>query len=50
MGEKEYKTVNSSGIMSLVAGIIVIAAGISAGVMAIISGARLLSVKKRITF
>lgn len=50
MGEKQYKTMSASGVASLVAGIVMIIAGISAGVVAIVSGARLLSVKKSITF
>ncbi len=50
MGEKEYKTISSSGVMSLIAGIVILVVGISSGIMAIVSGARLLAVKKRITF
>lgn len=50
MGEKQYKAMSGSGIASLVAGIVMIVAGVSAGVVAIISGARLLSVKNNITF
>ncbi len=50
MGEKQYKTMSASGIASLVAGIVMIVAGVSAGVIAIVSGAKILSVKKNITF
>ncbi len=50
MGEKQYKAMSVSGVASLVAGIVMIVAGVSAGVVAIVSGARLLSAKKGITF
>lgn len=50
MNEKEmtYKTMTSAGVASLVVGIIVVVTGISAGVMSIVSGARLLKRKNSV--
>ena len=49
-GEKLYKLMTGSGAAALIAGILMIAAGLSAGIVAIISGARLLASKNNITF
>lgn len=48
MNEKIYKTMSGSGTCSLVLGIIVLVTGISAGVMMIVNGARLLRGKSEI--
>ena len=50
MGEKLYKVMTGSGAASLIAGILMIVAGLSAGVVAIVSGAKLLAAKNEITF
>jgi len=50
MGEKTYKSLTGAGTASLVGGIIMIAAGITAGVLAIVSGAKILSNRSNITF
>lgn len=42
MNEKLYKTMSSTGACSLAVGIIILATGITAGIMMIINGARLL--------
>ena len=48
--EKVYKTMRNIGASNIAIGIIMIVAGVSAGVMAIISGAVLLKRKKEIIF
>lgn len=50
MEEKTYKTMGSSGILSLVIGIIVCILGIGAGVAMIINGGRLIKRKNDIMF
>lgn len=50
MDEKYYKTVKSSGALSLVAGIITITVGMTTGILLIVSGAKLLSCKSRHLF
>ncbi len=50
MDEKYYKTVKSSGALSLVAGIITITVGVTTGILLIVSGAKLLSCKSRHLF
>lgn len=50
MIEKAYKTMGHTGVVSLAAGIIMIVAGISAGVLTIIGGARLLKTRKGLIF
>lgn len=50
MEEKIYKAIGSIGVGTLVTGICVLAGGIAAGVLLIISGARLLKNKSRILF
>jgi len=49
-GEKIYKTMNLTGAITLTAGIVIVVIGVAAGVMAIVSGAMLLSRKKDILF
>lgn len=46
MKEKVFKTLTSSGIMNLVMGILILITGITAGVLLLISGAKLLNSKK----
>lgn len=48
MNEKIYKTMSGSGACSLVLGIVILVTGISAGVMMIVNGARLLKRKSEI--
>ena len=48
MSEKIYNTMKSVGGANLVVGIIVLVTGISAGILMIIHGARLLKCKKNI--
>ena len=48
--EKIYKKLNSVGISSMALGIITAAVGVSAGVLMIINGAKLLKSKKDIIF
>lgn len=48
--EKVYKTMKAVGIGNLVFGIISIVAGVTVGVISIISGARLLLSKRKIIF
>lgn len=45
MNEKIFKTMSGAGIMNLVIGIVTIVTGISAGVLLVISGARLIKSK-----
>lgn len=48
--EKAYKTMSSSGAANIAAGIVVIVAGVAAGVLTIINGARLLKNRNEIIF
>lgn len=48
--EKVYKTMRNTGASNIAIGIIMIVVGVSAGIMAIISGAVLLKRKSEITF
>lgn len=48
--EKIYKTMRNSGVCSMVVGIVILTAGVSAGVVAVINGAILLKRKSEITF
>lgn len=48
MNEKIYKTLGSVGAANLVVGIIVLATGISTGVLLIVNGARLLKSKSKV--
>lgn len=50
MMEKTYKAMNGVGTANIVVGIIMILAGVAAGVITIIGGARLLSGKRGLTF
>ncbi len=48
--EKVYKTMTTTGAGSVALGIVVLVTGIATGVVAIVSGARLLKDRKQITF
>ena len=48
--EKAYKTMQRTGVGSIVLGIIMIVTGVAAGIISIINGARLLKNKNQITF
>ncbi len=48
--ERVYKTMRNAGVTNIVVGSIMIAVGVTAGVLAIINGALLLKNKKGITF
>ena len=50
MEEKIYKTMSGSGALNIVVGVVTLVAGITGGVLLIISGARLLSSKSKILF
>ncbi len=50
MEEKVYKTMKGAGSMNIVLGIVSIAAGVAAGVLLIISGAKLIAGKSKILF
>ena len=50
MVEKAYKTMNISGIGNITLGIIVMVVGITAGILAIVSGTKLLKNKNGLTF
>ncbi|HIX63796.1 MAG TPA: hypothetical protein H9852_05140 [Candidatus Mediterraneibacter colneyensis] len=48
--EKAYLAMKRSGAGSITIGIIILAVGIAAGILSIVSGANLLKHKKEITF
>ena len=48
MNEKIYKTMSGTGVSNLIVGIVVLVTGVTAGVMMIINGARLLRRKSEI--
>ena len=48
--EKVYKAMRNTGAANITIGIIVIAAGVSAGIVSIITGANLLKKKSQIMF
>ena len=50
MDEKIYKTMGSAGACTLAVGIGVLAGGITAGILLIVNGARLLKNKSKIMF
>lgn len=50
MGEKIYKTMKSVGAFNIVMGILIIVAGIAAGVLVIANGARLIRDKSELIF
>ena len=48
MNEKIFKTIRGTGAASLAVGIVILVTGISAGVMMIVNGARLLKCKSQV--
>lgn len=50
MEEKIYKTMSGSGALNIAVGVITLVAGITGGILLIISGAKLLSSKSKILF
>lgn len=50
MNEKAYKSMSFAGTANITIGIIVAVVGVATGVIAIISGARLLKDKRGLTF
>lgn len=48
MDEKVYKTIGFSGAANLVIGISILITGIASGILLVITGAKLLSSKKKI--
>ncbi|MCI5899373.1 MAG: hypothetical protein PUD04_04665 [Firmicutes bacterium] len=48
MNEKIFKTINGVGAANLVTGIVVLVTGISAGILLIVNGARLLKCKSKV--
>lgn len=50
MEEKVYKTMNGAGAMNIVLGVVTLTIGLAAGVLLIISGAKLLAQKSKILF
>ena len=48
--EKAYKTMQQTGAGNIALGIVMIVSGVTVGILAIISGARLLKNKSGITF
>lgn len=50
MNEKIYKSMTFAGVSNITIGIIVAIIGVATGILAIISGARLLKDKKQLTF
>ncbi|MEX3029984.1 hypothetical protein [[Clostridium] scindens] len=50
MNERTYKAMSFAGAVNIAVGIVIAVVGVAAGVLAIISGARLLREKKGLTF
>ena len=50
MNERAYKAMSFAGAVNIAVGIVIAVVGVAAGVLAIISGARLLREKKGLTF
>lgn len=50
MAEKVYKTMSGAGAANIVVGIIMIVTGVTAGIITLVQGARLLKNKSGITF
>lgn len=50
MEEKTYRTMGGSGALNITIGVVALVAGITAGVLLIISGAKLLAGRNKILF
>lgn len=50
MNEKVFKTMSIAGVANVAMGIVLIVVGLATGVVAIVSGARLIKDKKGLTF
>lgn len=50
MNEKAYKVMTFAGTVNIAVGVVISVIGVAAGVLTIISGARLLKEKKGLTF
>ena len=50
MVEKAYKAMNAAGAASITIGVIMAVVGLATGIIAIVSGARLIKDKKGLTF
>lgn len=48
MNEKIYKTMGSTGAISLASGIVILVTGLAAGILLIINGARLLKSRSKV--
>lgn len=48
--ERAYKTMTSSGAMNIAFGIVVLIIGITAGIISIVNGARLMMHRNELTF
>lgn len=50
MNEKAYKAMSFAGAANIALGIVIVTAGLATGIIAIVSGVRLLKNKKGLTF
>lgn len=50
MNEKAYKAMSFAGTANITVGIIIVVVGVAAGIISIVSGARLLKEKQGLTF
>lgn len=50
MNEKVFKTMSVTGAMNVAVGIVLVVIGLAAGILSIVSGARLIKERKKLTF